>query len=104
MKTEHLSHFAIAGFSYYDGALAMSKLKVGKKVELQLEENNKFDPKAVAIYLGKAKLGYVPKSENSLIYKLLKIEFNQILRATIQKVDAREHPENQVMVVIHLVY
>lgn len=103
MKTEHLSHFHIAGFTYYEGALEFKNLKIGKKVALKLEEENKFDPRAVAIYHGKSKLGYVPRNENRLLYKLLKVGMNDKLRATIQRKDSREHPENQVMIVIHLI-
>jgi hypothetical protein len=102
MKTEHLAHFNIAGFTYYYGALVFNKLKVGKKLELKLEEDNKFDPRAVAIYYQEHKLGYVSRSENRIIYKLLKIGMKNHLRAVIQRVDSREHPESQIMVVVHL--
>jgi len=102
MKKEHLAHFTIAGFTYYDGALAFSKLKIGTKLELKPEENNPFDARAVALYYKDYKLGFVPKSENRIIYKLLKIGMVNNLRAVIQQLDSREHPEKQVMVVIHL--
>jgi HIRAN domain len=102
MKKEHLAHFTIAGFTYYDGALAFSKLKIGTKLELKPEENNPFDARAVALYYKDYKLGFVPRSENRIIYKLLKIGMVNNLRAVIQQLDSREHPEKQVMVVIHL--
>ena len=102
MKTEHLAHFTIAGFTYYEGALAFKKLKVGKKLDLKLEEDNKFDARAVAIYYKEYKLGFVPRTENRIIYKLLKIGLTKNIRLIIQKVHASEHPENQIMVVAHL--
>ncbi len=103
MKIEHLANFAIAGFTYYEGALAFNKLKIGKQVELKLEEDNKFDARAVAIYFNEYKLGFVPKSENRIIYKLLKLRMQNNFRALIQQVDSREHPESQVRIVVHLV-
>ena len=47
---EHLAHFHIAGFTFYEGVTVFEKMKVGKKVKFQLEEDNKWDPRAVAIY------------------------------------------------------
>ena len=37
MKKEHLSHFNIAGFTYYDGALVFQKLHIGTQLTLKLE-------------------------------------------------------------------
>lgn len=103
MKIEHLAHFNIAGFTYYDGAIVFNKLKIGKQLILKLEEKNKFDPRAVAIYYQEHKLGFVPKTENRIICKLLKIGMGKQLRAIIQQVDSRDHPESQIMVVVHLI-
>lgn len=103
MRIEHLAHFTIAGFTYYEGAMVFRNLKVGKALELRLEADNTFDARAVAIYYKESKLGYVPRSENRIIYKLLKIGLIGHLRATIQKIDSREHPESQVMIVVHLI-
>lgn len=103
MKKEHLSYFDIAGFTYYDGALVFSKLKIGKKLKLKLEEDNKYDARAIAIYYKDSKIGFVPKTENRIIYKLLKIGLENNIQAVIQRVDATKHPENQIQVVVHLI-
>lgn len=103
MKKEHLAHFDIAGFTYYDGAIVFRKLKIGKKVRLQLEEENKFDARAVAIYYNEFKLGFVPRSENRILYKLLKTGLDQNLSVVIQRLDPTAYPENQVSVIVHLV-
>lgn len=99
---EHLAHFDIAGFTYYDGALAFSELKIGVQLQLKLDEDNKYDPRAVAIYYNEFKLGFVPRSENRIIYKLLKVEIDSF-EVRIQRVDKKENPENQIGVVIHLI-
>jgi hypothetical protein len=105
MKTrkEHVSHFNIAGFTYYDGPLVFKKLTIGKKLKLKLEEDNKFDARAVALYFKGKKLGFIPKSENRIIYKLLKVGLGSNLSIVIQQVDPYEHPEKQIMVVVHLI-
>lgn len=103
MKIEHFANFNVAGFTYYEGALIFNKLKIGKQLELKLEEDNKFDARAVALYYQEYKLGFVPKSDNRIIYKLLKIGMHKNIRAIIQQIDAREHPESQIRVAIHLI-
>ncbi|HQF48357.1 DNA-binding protein [Flavobacterium alvei] len=99
---EHLAHFDIAGFTYYEGVLAFNELKIGVQLQLKLEEENKYDARAVAIYYNEFKLGFVPRSENRIIYKLLKVGID-CLEVRIQRVDKKENPENQIGVVIHLV-
>ena len=48
MKMQHLAQFKIASFSYYEGAFVFKKkLKIGTKLKLQLEEENKYDCRAV---------------------------------------------------------
>ncbi len=98
---EHLAHFDIAGFTYYDGTEAFENLKIGTKLQLQIDAENKFDARAVAIYHNDLKLGFVPRSENRIIYKLLKVGFEG-LQTTIQRIDATAHPENQVSIIVHL--
>ncbi|ODS89268.1 MAG: DNA-binding protein [Chryseobacterium sp. SCN 40-13] len=98
---EHLAHFHVAGFTFYDGVDVFNKLKVGKKVKLTLEEDNKWDPRAVAIYFKGQKIGFVPRSENRIFYKLMKVGITQF-EARIQKIDPQEHTERQVEIVVHL--
>lgn len=102
IKREHLNHFHISGFTYYEGALAFNELEIGTQLILEAEPDNKFDARAVAIYYKEHKLGFVPKRENRIIYKLLKVGISQ-LEVRVQQLDAQAHPEAQVGVVVHLV-
>lgn len=99
---EHLAHFDIAGFTYYEGVLAFQELTIGVQLQLKLEEENKFDARAVAIYYNEFKLGFVPRSENRIFYKLLKVGIDCI-EVRVQRISKKEHPENQIGVVAHLV-
>lgn len=101
-KREHLNHFSISGFTYYEGALAFNQLEIGTSLRLEAEPENKYDPRAVAIYYKDHKLGFVPRRENRIIYKLLEIGFTQ-LEIRVQQLNAQAHPEEQVGVVVHLV-
>lgn len=99
---EHLAHFNIAGFTYYDGAEAFNELKMGLELNLAIDEDNKFDARAVMISHKDWKLGYVPRGENRIFYKLLKTGSTNI-SLRIQRLDGKEHPEGQVGVVAFLV-
>lgn len=103
MKKEHLANFNIAGFTYYDGALIFHKLKIGTELKLKLEEKNKYDAKAVAIYYRKHKIGFIPKTENRIFYKLIKVGLKRNIRILIQRVSPHEHPENQIQISAHLI-
>lgn len=104
MKTqrEHLANFSIAGLTFYEATLCFDELKVGTELKFQLEEDNKFDTRAVAIYYKDFKLGFVPRSENRIFYKFLVMNYTDIFEARIQQLDPNEHPENQIRVVAHL--
>ncbi len=102
MIKEHLANFNIAGFTFYEGVDCFEQLKIGTTLKLVLEQNNKYDSRAVAIYFNEFKLGFVPRSENRIIYKLLTIGLD-CLMAKVQRKDAGENPEGQIGVVVHLV-
>jgi hypothetical protein len=104
MKTtkEHLANFYIAGFTYYDAPLCFNKLKIGTHLRLKLEKDNKFDARAVAIYYKDFKLGFIPRAENRIFYKLLITGHKKSIDCIIQQVDATAHPENQVRAIAYL--
>lgn len=98
---EHLAHFSIAGFTYYDGAEAFPELKMGMELNVALDPDNRYDARAVMITYKDYKLGYVPRAENRIFYKLLKVGIPNI-EVRIQRLCADDHPEQQVSVVAFL--
>jgi hypothetical protein len=101
MKRRHLITFNIAGFSYYDGPMAFVDLKIGTELRLEREIDNKYDAKAVAIYHGEFKLGFIPRDLNSDISKFLEMGYNPF-ETRIQRIDPTAHTENQVGVIVYL--
>ncbi|MEI6124374.1 MAG: hypothetical protein WCQ95_12190 [Bacteroidota bacterium] len=59
-------------------------------------------PYTVAIYFNQHKLGFVPRNANKEIDKLLEQGYTQIFEVRINPIDAAEHPENQVHVIVYL--
>lgn len=101
MKHEHYKNFQVAGFSYYEGVLVFNKLKIGTELQLKTEPDNKYDPLAVAIYFGENKLGYVPRSANYTLSKILAAGHN-IFETRVQYVNKTALPEEQLGVVVFL--
>ena len=93
--------FHIAGFVYWDGALVAQELKVGDRLDLALEENNPYDPNAVAIFYQDNMLGYVPRDENAQLSQLLYFG-HDIFEAVISQVNLEENPARQFRVSVRL--
>ena len=102
MKKVHLTNFHIAGFGYWDGCEAFEQLKIGTKLELVREEDNKFDPYAVAIWLDDFKLGFVPREDNHDISKFLDMGWDHLFEVRITRICPDAHPEHQVEVVVYV--
>jgi len=102
MTHKHFNHFNIAGFTFYDGAIVFNDLIVGPELSLLPEPDNRYDPKAVAIYYGQHKLGFIPKGSNSEIFKLLEMGHN-VFETRIQRLSPDLHMEEQVGVIVYVV-
>ena len=100
MEKIHLDNFHIAGFSYWDGSEAFEHLHIGTKLDLVREEDNRFDPYAVAIYFEDYKLGFIPRGSNHDISKYLDMGLVDIYDVRITRITPDAHPENQVEVII----
>jgi len=98
----HWINFDIAGFSYYDGCMVLNELKPGMQLQLVNEENNKFDPYAVAVYYNDYKLGFIPRGLNEDVYKFLEMGYDNLFEVRIQKVDEKSHPERQVSAIMYI--
>jgi hypothetical protein len=101
-KLRHYSTFGIAGFSYWEGCIVFNELKIGTDLRLEREEDNKFDPYAVAIYYGQHKLGFIPRSENHEISKFLELGYTDLFEVRINRLDSEALPENQVGVIVYI--
>ncbi|MDD4234517.1 MAG: HIRAN domain-containing protein [Bacteroidales bacterium] len=103
MKRKYFSHFNIAGFTYYEGAIVFEELQIGTILELKSEPDNKFDDNAVAIYYKDHKLGFIPRSINQPIRTILDTGFD-IFEARVQVKRPETYPEKQISVIIYAKY
>lgn len=83
VKDQSLLEFFVAGLVYYD--YQKVKLRSGMRVSLFPEPSNPHDVNAIEIFIGRHKLGYVPR-----IFTEIVLNCPTITRATIKSV----HPTN----------
>lgn len=63
--------FPVAGFSYYDGPELLERIRPGDPVALVREPDNPHDERAIRIEALGRRVGYVPRSENRPLVRLL---------------------------------
>jgi len=102
MNDRHFASYHIAGFTYYDGVDVFDKLKIGTKLLLKAEPENRFDPNAVAIYYKEDKLGFVPRAENEELFKFLNLGYTDLFEVKISQISPDSHPEKQIRVVVRI--
>ena len=102
MDNIFFASFHIAGFSYYQGAYVFGDLKIGSKLEILLDEENKHDEFAIELRFNGYKIGYIPRDENREIALILRAGYN-IFEAVVQQLSPKAHPEQQVRVGLFLV-
>ena len=88
--------FDVAGFSHWYGYEVMHKLVPGAKLRLVPEPDNPYDPRAVALYKGKTKIGFVPRTCNSTLALLLYFGHGKAFECRVTNVDTTAHPEHQI--------
>ena len=107
-KKKYFMDCHLAGRMYHEADEVWDQLKVGKKVELVRESNNRYDPQAVMVCYNDREndeqvcIGYIPRSQNATIALLLDMGYADIFECRINQIDERAHPEQQVHLVIKI--
>jgi hypothetical protein len=70
-NSNYLLHCYIAGLQYYEVLEVWKDLQIGQFVQLIPEPENPHDPNAVGVAYGLHKLGYLPRSQNKAVSKIL---------------------------------
>ena len=97
-----LNVFSVAGYAYYDGEEVEGSLKPGELLVLRAEPENPYDSFAVEILRKDgAKLGYVPRSDNKAIHRLLRQRAKVV--GKIEKVRTKEPSWRRVKVSVWVV-
>ena len=96
----------LAGRMYHDADEVWDKLKIGTKLRLVRDVDNRYDPKAIAVVYDSIEedktfiLGYIPRSDNFTLSALLDMGWTHIFECRICQVSPDAHPEQQIQLVI----
>lgn len=66
-----MNQFRVAGLAYYDVRMAIHAIQPGDPLRLVAESTNLHDEFAVELWHGDRKLGYIPRSDNRHLSRLL---------------------------------
>lgn len=92
----------VAGFSYYNGPQLLDSMEIGNVIKLVREPNNKYDEKAIALYLNNQKIGFVPRIDNEVLSNIM--DSNTLkLAAEISYINAKKSTWEQVEIVINCI-
>lgn len=94
--------FFIAGFQHWDGATVLADLKVGEVLDLVPESDNPYDPEAVAVYRGAAKLGFIPAEENHIVSLMSYYGHSSAFECRVLQVSPDRSPWHQVRVGLYV--
>ena len=95
----YLDSLYIVGFQYYQGPEAEKFFKENDLLVLQRQAKNPHDHFAVEVYYGNYKLGYLPRSENKLIARMMDQGVN--VHAKIRSIDPDGHPYRRVKIRVY---
>jgi len=95
-----INTFSVAGVQYYEGIKQLWRLSRGQELTLTPEPANPHDGYAVEIHADGMKLGYVPRSDNRHIFRLLQAGVS--VRCRVAKVDSDETYWRMVRVEVFL--
>ncbi len=99
-KEIYLNSLYIAGFQYYNGPELEKLLKENDKLTLQRQAENPHDYFAVEIFYKSQKLGYLPRTDNKIIARMM--DQGERLKAKIGSIAPDAHPFSRVKVRVYL--
>ena len=89
----------IAGFQYYKGLQLEPHLKQDDTLELKRDPKNKYDRYAVEVSHKTQKLGYLPRTDNKIIARML--DQGLTLKAKIRSINPDAHPYRRVKIRVY---
>lgn len=84
----------LAGFRHYAAAEVWNDLRVGDRLDLLRESDNRHDSNAVAVAWRGRKLGYVPRRHNAAL--AWGLDRGERLRARISRLAAHPNPARRI--------
>jgi len=98
-KNIYLDSLYIAGFQYYQREETEVDLKENDSLTLKRQPGNLHDYFAVEVYHDDHKLGYLPRTDNRIIARIMGQGIE--LKAKIRSIDPESHPYRRVKIRVY---
>lgn len=95
-----LQRSPVAGFQYHNGEALWPLLTVGAALDLVREPDNVHDPQAVRVDWSGAKIGYVPRVDNTAVSHLL--DTGESVTAEIVTLQVSDNPWKRIEFAVYL--
>ena len=95
-----LQESPLAGFQYHRASAIWPFLRVGEVVHLRREPSNPHDRYAVAVWFKNEHLGYIPRSENRTLARLM--DQGQPLEASIARLLDERNPWRKIRIRVEM--
>ena len=105
-KKKYFMDCHLAGRMYHDADEVWNQLKVGTKLRLVREADNRHDPNAVAVMYDNKEtdeavlIGYILGTDNEQLAILLDMGWTHLFECCICQVNPEAHPERQIHLTI----
>lgn len=76
---------SIAGFAYYEGGAVIERIAAGDALTFRRQPGNPHDRRAIEIFWSEHKIGYVPRSHNRALCRLL--DGGEVVIGEVKRVD-----------------
>jgi len=90
----------VAGFQYYQGDNVWERLDRGMPLKVCREPSNPYDYDAVALFYGRDKLGYIPRSDNTAIAQLM--DRGMSVKASITGLTRSDDPWERMRIAVSM--
>lgn len=97
-KDVYLDSVYIAGFQYYKGIAVENDLQENDLLDLKRQADNQYDHFAVEVYRGEHKLGYLPRTDNKMIARMM--DQGVKMKAKIRAIDPEASPFRRVKIMV----
>ena len=99
--SRHFIDFYIAGYTYWDAVELEQPLQVGAQLDMKVESDNPYDPRAVELFFEGVKIGYIPSRCNLQVQQLL-FYGHDVFTASVTQINPEAPLEQQVHVTIRV--
>ena len=96
----------LAGRKYHDADLVWDQLRIGLRLRLEREPDNRYDPEAIQVVFNNDGedflLGYIPRGDNQRLSPFFDMDRGEMFDCRISRISPEKHPEEQIQLTVRI--